>query len=217
MIKVCQLCNAIYAPITYIFSSVVLHQKWLKLPLPVESRLKKNRKKVEQSALERCERVKELFSRVSHPAEKSKKEDLSLSAGFCFRSNSENVFISRMNSSRKKTYLEIHPKLRKKSSKFNPKMETQPKSNILEIHSKYLKKLKILGIDVKKVFESVWAGWELKRGLINITWSYISKCHVCGSRKKVFPRSSHLSTRTTRSRFFRNSVECGNCTLVDVV
>ena len=102
MIKVCQLCNAIYAPITYIFSSVVLHQKWLKLPLPVESRLKKNRKKVEQSALERCERVKELFSRVSHPAEKSKKEDLSLSAGFCFRSNSENVFISRMNSSRKK-------------------------------------------------------------------------------------------------------------------
>ena len=137
MIKVCQLCNAIYAPITYIFSSVVLHQKWLKLPLPVESRLKKNRKKVEQSALERCERVKELFSRVSHPAEKSKKEDLSLSAGFCFRSNSQNVFISRMNSSRKKTYLEIHHKLQNKSSKFNLKMETQPKSNILEIHSKY--------------------------------------------------------------------------------
>ena len=100
MIKVCQLCNAIYAPITYIFSSVVLHQKWLKLPLPVESRLKKNRKKVEQSALERGERVKELFSRAaeSQPAEKSKKEDLSLSPGFCFRSNFENLFIFRMNS-----------------------------------------------------------------------------------------------------------------------
>ena len=217
MIKVCQLCNAIYAPITYIFSSVVLHQKWLKLPLPVESRLKKKIvKKVEQSALERCERVKELFSRVSHPAEKSKKEDLSLSAGFCFRSNSENVFISRMNSSRKKLISKSTLNYGK-----NPRNSTQRwKLNLNQISLKFtqnMKALKILGIDLKKIFESVWAGWELKRGLINITWSYISKCHVCGSRKKVFPRSSHLSTRTTRSRFFRNSVECGNCTLVDVV
>ena len=188
MIKVCQLCNAIYAPITYIFSSVVLHQKWLKLPLPVESRLKKKKivKKVEQSALERCERVKELFSRVSHPAEKSKKEDLSLSAGFCFRSNSENVFIARMNSSRKKTYLEIHPKLQKKSSKFNPKMETQIKYPWNS--PKIFENLKILGIDVKKSFWECLSRLRVKKRTYQYHLVLYLKVSCLWLKKKSLPK-----------------------------
>lgn len=89
-----------------------------------------------------------------------------------------------------------------------------------------------ISLKFSQSFLKIWKSWELI--LKKVCWECLSRLRVkkrtyqyhlvlylkvscLWLKKKVFPRSSHLSTRTTRSRFFRNSVECGNCTLVDVV
>ena len=134
MIKVCQLCNAIYAPITYIFSSVVLHQKWLKLPLPVESRLKKIVKKSNKAHQNDARGLKNFFESTSlNRLRNLKKKTYHYHLVFVFsKSNSENFLILDIQGEFQQVFssekFEIVPKFQK-ISKFDPNKQKNPRNS----------------------------------------------------------------------------------------